>query len=411
MNTAIADIDVSKVPPLEVDMYGPEIKSDPSKWFLKWATQPPRFFNYSGHLTVIAARHDDVKRGLMDQECFSAVPVPGTGTDNTDYFNGLPIIVELDPPNHTRIRRLMQPAFTPRRVSDALGGINAVITHMVDQLEQRGTDIEVVNDIAYPFSTTILLGNFLALPQQDWMIFLRFSHALALVSDLKEGDPKPKEYMDAYNVAYQYCSDLIEDRRRTHTDDLLGGIIAAHDVDAKITTEELFATIMSLFAGGLGTIAATTALGMLRLGRNPDQMALLRQEPTLINSCIEEVLRIDCLGNFRHRWAKKDFEWEGLQIKKGTPIALSLGAGNYDPQLYPNPEKFDIRRAPTDISSFGYGIHFCIGQALARPAVRAAVLTLVQRFPKLRLAGPNFEPVWGGMPTERWPMSVPMAIT
>ncbi|MDB5985145.1 MAG: cytochrome, partial [Nevskia sp.] len=280
----------------------------------------------------------------------------------------------------------------------------------MDQLEARGTDIDVIQDVALPFATTVLLGLFLALPQSDWPVFLRFSHALSLVGTVKAGESKPKEYVDAYAGAFQYCENLIAERRRAPKDDLIGSVISAHDVGGTITTEELFATLMVLLTGGIGTIAGTTGLAMLRLGRNPDQIELLRQEPKLITSAIEEVLRIDCLGNFRHRWAAKDFDFEGLPVYKGMPIALSLGAANYDPELYPNPEKFDIRRAPTDISSFGYGIHFCIGQAIARPSVRNAVLALVQRFPKLRLADANFEPHWGGMPTERWPESVPMKV-
>jgi cytochrome P450 len=411
MNTAAETLDSNRFEQLDIDMYGQEIKSDPSSLFLRWATEPPRYMTYKGHPTVLATRHKDVKRGLMDQDFFTAVPVPGTGTDNLDYFNGLPIIVECDPPNHTRLRRLMQPAFTPRRVAEAQAGLTAVANQMMDQLAARGTDIEVINDVALPFATTVLLGNFLALPQQDWMVFLRFSHALSLVGTVKPGEPKPQEYLDAYAAAFQYCESLIEERRQAPKDDLIGSVICAHDVGGTITTAELFATLMVLLTGGIGTIAGTTGLAMLRLGRHPDQMQLLREEPKLINSAIEEVLRIDCLGNFRHRWAKKDFDFEGLPVKQGMPIALSLGAANYDPVLYPKPGNFDIRRAPTDISSFGYGIHFCIGQAIARPSVRTAVLSLVQRFPKLRLSDPRFEPHWGGMPTERWPESAPMQIS
>lgn len=411
MTSAIADLDPALVEHLDTDMYGQEIKSDPSKYFLRWATQAPRYMDYQGHLTVLATRHADVKRGLMDHEYFSAVPVPGTGTDNIDYFNGLPIIVELDPPDHTRLRRLMQPAFTPRRVAEAQAGMTAVFNQILDQIAARGTPIDIPQDVALPFATTVLLGNFLALPQQDWPIFLRFSHALGLVSTLKAGEAKPREYLDAYQAAFVYCENMIAERRQSPKDDLIGSVISAHDLGGKITTEELFATLMVLLTGGIGTIAGTICLAMLRLGRNPDQIDLLRREPALINSAIEEVLRIDCLGNFRHRWANRDFDFDGLPVRKGMPIALSLGAANYDPVLYPDPGKFDIRRAPTDISSFGYGIHFCIGQAVARPAVRIAVLGLVQRFAQLHLTDPNFEPSWGGMPTERWPLSVPMSIT
>lgn len=404
----IADVDPGKIEPLDVDMYGQEIKSDPSKYFLRWATQKPRYLNYNGHLNGLLTRHEDVKQALLNYELFSAVPVQGTGTSNLDYFNGLPIIVEHNPPSHTRLRRLMQPAFTPRVVSQVQDSIVALAHKMLDAIEQRGNTVEIISDLAHPFPTTVILGNFLNLPQETWPIFLRYSEALGLVSTLKDGDPKPPEYMAAYNDAFAYCESLIKDRRHTPKDDLIGKVVGAHDEGGQITTEELFATLIVLMTGGIGTIAGTLGLAMLRLGRNPDQMELLRREPELINSTIEEVLRIDSLGNFRHRWAAKDFEYEGLQFYKDMPVALCLGAANYDPVLYPNPEKFDIRRAPTDLATFGYGVHFCIGQGLARPALRTMVTALVQRFPKLRLQDPNFEPYWTGMPTERWPASVPM---
>ncbi|MDB6062923.1 MAG: hypothetical protein JWM78_3026 [Verrucomicrobiaceae bacterium] len=412
--TAKATIDIPVIPPLDparfvdVDLYSQEIKADPSPWFLQWADKPPFYVMIHGRPNAVLCRHEQVKWALSDYDSISAVPQPGWGADYLDWFNGLPIVIEFDPPEHTRLRRLMQPAFTPRRVSQFQEGINQLVDEMIEMVAAKG-EFDMPTEFAQPLVARLLLGTFFQFPMEDWPIFINFSHALELVATVPPGAPKPQAYLDAYNAVYKYCEGIIEQRRREPKDDLVGNIIAAEE-GGTITTEELFATLIVLFTGGLGTVSGTIGLCMLRLCRHPDQLKLLQDDPTLLQPAIEECLRIDSLGNFRHRYVVKDCVVDGVPLYRGMIVHCSMGASNYDPEFYPDPGKFDIKRNPRDISTFGHATHFCVGQGLARPAVRESISRLVKRFPKIRLSDPNETIVYGGMATERMPLNIRLRV-
>jgi len=413
--TAKAALDIPVIPPLdparfiEVDLYSQEIKADPSPWFLQWADKPPFYVMVDGRPNAVICRHEQVKWALTDYETISAVPQPGWGAEYMDYFNGLPIVVELNPPEHTRMRRLMQPAFTPRRVSQFQQGIDDLADELIEQVATKG-EFDMITEFAQPLVYRLLLGTVFEFPQKDWPILTNFSHALELVATVPAGAPKPQAYLDAYDAAMKYCGDLIEQRRLEPKDDLISSIIATHDAGDSITTEELFSTLIQLFSAGLGTVSGTQGLCMLRLCRHPDQLKLLQDDPSLLNSAIEECMRIDCLGNFRHRYVVKDCVVDGVPLYRGMIVHMSLGASNYDPDFYPDPNRFDITRNPRDISSFGHSTHFCIGNALARGVLRTVVGKLVQRFPKIRLADPDEKIMYGGMPTERMPLNIRLRV-
>ncbi|MDB6060347.1 MAG: hypothetical protein JWM78_450 [Verrucomicrobiaceae bacterium] len=413
--TAQAAIDVPVIPPLDpalfvdVDLYSQEIKADPSPWFLQWADKPPFYVMIHGRPNAVICRHEQVKWALSDHETISAIPQPGWGADYLDYFNGLPVLLEVDPPEHTRLRRLMQPAFTPRRVSQFQLGINQQVAALIETLAAKN-EFDMMTEFAQPLVYRLLLGTVFEFPEKDWSIFTNLSHALELVATVPLGAPKPAAYMEAFNAGMKYCGDLIELRRREPKDDLISSIVAQHDEGGIITTEELFTTLIQLFAGGLGTVSGTLGLSMLRLCRHPDQLKLLQDDPSLLNSALEECLRIDSLGNFRHRHVARDCVVDGVPIYRGMLVHMSMGAANYDPDFYPEPNKFDIKRNPRDISTFGHGLHFCIGNAFARAVLRAGIGQLVQRFPNIRLADPSEKIIYGGMPTERMPLNIKLRV-
>lgn len=404
------------IPPLDpalfvdVDLFGQAIKADPSPWFIEWAKKPPFYVMLNGRPNAVICRHEQVKWAFTDYETISAEPQPGWGADMFDYFNGLPLLLETNPPEHTALRRVMQPGFTPRRVASYEASINDTVDVMIDQIADK-PGFDMITEFAHPLMCRLLLGALLGLPEKDWPIFIQLSNSLELVATVPEGAPKPKAYMDAFNAVYEYCSDLIETRRsQPPRDDLIGSVITAHDVGGKISTEDLFSILIQLFTGGLGTIIATLGLCFLRLCRNPDQLKLLQEDPSLLNSAIEECVRIDSLGNFRHRFVVKDCIVDGVPLYRGMLVHISMGASNYDPDVYPEPEKFDIRRNPKDISTFGHSAHFCIGNIVARKVLRRVVGQMVQRFPSLRLADPDAVVPYGGMPTERFPLKVDLRI-
>src|SRR5690606_30045378 len=232
--TAKAALDIPVIPPLdparfiEVDLYSQEIKADPSPWFLQWADKPPFYVMVDGRPNAVICRHEQVKWALTDYETISAVPQPGWGAEYMDYFNGRRIVVELNPPEHTRMRRLMQPAFTPRRVSQFQQGIDDLADELIEQVATKG-EFDMITEFAQPLVYRLLLGTVFEFPQKDWPILTNFSHALELVATVPAGAPKPQAYLDAYDAAMKYCGDLIEQRRLEPKDDLISSIIATHD--------------------------------------------------------------------------------------------------------------------------------------------------------------------------------------
>jgi cytochrome P450 len=403
------------IPPLDplrfvhADLFGATMKADPAPTFLAWAQQPPFYVMIHDRPNLVLCRYADVTQAFIDHSVFSRVPQPGWGADTFDYFNGLPTVGDVDPPEHSRLRKLMWPAFTPRRLAVVQTQLEALIDKMMDELEAR-SGFDMAADFAQPLVRRLLLGIVFDFPEADWHVFTAFSEALGLVGTVPPGAPKPRAYLDRFEAGYAYCQALIDARRREPRDDLVGSIIAAHHESGAISVDELFGALIVLFAAGIGTTSSGLGLAMLRLCRHPDQLALLREQPDLINSAVEECLRIDTLGMFVHRYVVKDTEIGGTPIHRGMLAHLGMGAANLDPMVYPEPARFDITRNPRNVATFGFGPHLCIGHALARNVMRTAIARLVRRFPRLRLAEPGFQPQFGGLPTERMPLSVPVRI-
>lgn len=394
---------------IEIDLFGQDMKANAPAYFADWVTKPPFYTTVQGHTHVVICQHEHVQWALKNHETFSTAPRAGWGTDQFDYFNGLPLVVDLDPPEHSRMRRLMQPGFAPNRVARLKPAIDAIVDDLANEIAQQ-QQFDMVTEFAGPLMYRILLGLVFEFAPDTWPLFINLSNALELVATVPPGAPKPPAYMAAFDAVYAFCGKLIEERRANPKDDLVGSVIAAHDEEGRISTEELFSTLVQLFTAGLGTVTATSSNAVLRLLRHPDQLALLRQDPALLNVAIEECMRVDCLGNFRHRYVVQERVIDGTPIYPGMVAHLSLGAANYDPAKFPDPTRFDITRDPRDILTFGFGPHLCPGNNLARMATRAIVGRLIFGFPALRLAEPAAPIVYGGMPTERFPTHVNLRV-
>ncbi len=394
---------------IDIDLFGQDLKANAPSYFLEWAKKPPFYVEVQGHTHVVICRHAQVQWALRTHDIISAVPHPGWGTDLFDYFNGLPLVVDFDPPEHSRMRRLMQPGFAPNRVSKLKAEVDTMVDNLANAIAAK-KQFDMVTEFAGPLMYQILLGSVFEFDQKDWPLFINLSNALELVATVPPGEPKPPEYMAAFNAVYEFCGKLIEGRRIAPKDDLVGTVIAAHDEKGVLSVEELFSTLVQLFTAGLGTVTATSSNAVLRLLRHPDQLALLREDPSLLNIALEECMRVDCLGNFRHRFVVKEHVIDGTPIYPGMVAHLSLGAANYDPDKYPDPGRFDITRDPRDILTFGFGPHLCPGQNLARMVARSIVGRLIFGFPNLRLTDPDETIVYGGMPTERFPTHVNLSV-
>lgn len=298
---------------VDIDLFGQDMKANAPAYFADWVTKPPFYAMVQGHAHVVICQHEHVQWALKNHETFSNVPRAGWGTDLFDYFNGLPLVLDLDPPEHSRVRRLMQPGFAPNRVARLRPAIETIVDKLASEIAQK-QQFDMVTEFAGPLMYHILLGLVFEFAPETWPLFINLSNALELVATVPPGAPKPPAYMAAFNAVYAFCGQLIEERRASPKDDLVGSVIAAHDEQGRISTEELFSTLVQLFTAGLGTVTATSSNAVLRLLRHPDQLALLRRDPSLLNVALEECMRVDCLGNFRHRFVVKE------RVINGTPI-------------------------------------------------------------------------------------------
>jgi cytochrome P450 len=402
------DIDRSKI--ARIDLWNPVTKHDPGPAWMEWAVTPPFYVEVAGAPQAVITRYEDAKIAFEDFERFSNVKRPWPGTEKYYYWQGLPVVTDNDPPTHTRLRTLLAPAFSPRKLASVEAGMKTYVATLLDRIEETGS-FDALADFGRPLSGHTLLGLILGLPAEDWPIFTSIADGLGAFANLAPGSPPPDSFLTVWNRAQTYCDELIAARRLAPKDDLVSQIIASHDDAGKITTPELYATFIILYAGGFSSIGNFFGWTLWRLCRDPEQLALVRAEPGLLVNALAESLRTDPIGWTALRYATRDFDFAGLPIKENMPVILVEGASNYDPRVYENPLRFDLRRVqPREVLSFGSGVHRCIGAQLAKLAARIALGALIQRFPKLRLSDPDFWPEVTGGPKERGPKAVPLRV-
>ncbi len=314
-----------------------------------------------------------------------------------------PPILGLDPPDHTRIRNLVNKAFTRRAVERLRPRVDALVGELLDGLSDR-TEFELLSVFASPLPVTVI-AEMLGIPSEDREHFRTLSNEVVrgLGSDELED---LRRSIEGSRGLESYLQEIVEKRRVEPRDDLISALVMADEQGDKLTTAEVFSNIILLLVAGNETTTNLIANGIHALLRHPDQLALLREQPELIERAVEEILRWDSPVQHTRRIATCDVEWGGVRIKRGQFLILSLGAGNRDPEQFPDPERFEIERGDPHHLSFSQGMHYCLGAQLARLEGQRGILGLVQRFPKLRLA--NDEVEWGDNVVLRGPCALPL---
>ena len=300
-------------------------------------------------------------------------------------------ILAMDPPNHTRIRRLVSMAFTARRVAELRPRIEEVVNGLLDDIERKGSPADLVEDLALPLPITIIT-DLLGIPYEDRERFRGWAETFMTTRGFSV-----EELIDAHVAITGYLAELIAQRRAEPTDDLLGGLVAARDEDGDRMTEgELVSLALALLVAGYETTASQLTKFVLVLLRNPDQLALLRAQPDLVPNAIEEMMRLVTLssGTGLAQIATEDVELSGVTIRAGEAVLASPGAANRDPDVFADPNTLDVTRQNIVHFGFGHGAHFCIGAHLARLEMQVALAALLARFPDLRLAVPDDEVEW-----------------
>ena len=312
-----------------------------------------------------------------------------------------------DPPDHTRLRTLVSKAFTPRVVEGLRPKIEALVGEALARAAARG-GLELIDELAYPLPVTVI-AELLGVPSRDWHRFRDWSRVL--ISNLDPLTLRDEERVGAFVAARDglaaYLRGVVAERRREPRDDLISALIAVEERGDVLGERELIVMLNLLLVAGHETTVNLIGNGMHALLRHPDQLALLRARPELIESAVEELLRWDSPVQLTSRVAIADFELGGRAIRPGELLLMLLGGANRDPEQFPDPDRLDITRSPNPHLSFSRGIHFCLGAPLARLEAQIAIRELVTRFPALR---PAAEPEQGDTVTLRGLRRLPLAV-
>ncbi len=386
----------------------PEFLADPYPVYRQLIEQTPVFWlphaNAPGGMWCIA-RYDDIAFVLREAPIFkdtSRIAPPDTLTPLDRAM------LQRDPPDHTRLRRLASHAFTPRRVHDLMPRIEQISLDLIERIRARG-EADFIADYARPLPI-IVIAELLGVPFEDHKQFSTWSDQIMAGSDsVLGGEEAARQSHQAMASLVDYFTTLIRQRRHSPRDDLISALIAAHDAGDSLSEDELLGMCVLLLIAGHETTVNLIGNGLLTLLRHPDQLNLLRRQPEYLTSAIEEMLRYESpVQRSTPRFAAEPFVIGGEQIEAGQQISLMFGAANRDPAHFSDPDRFDITRQPNPHLGFGMGIHYCLGAPLARIEARVAFTHILERLPAIRLATDT--PAWKPVTWLRGLKSLPVLV-
>jgi pimeloyl-[acyl-carrier protein] synthase len=364
----------------------------------------------------VLSRHRDISAVLRDPRCFVDNRKLPNWTRMRDEMVRSGAITEeeaesrmmltSDPPDHTRLRSLVNRAFTPRAVESLRPRMEEIVEQQLGHAAAAGR-MDVIADLASPLPVMVI-SEMLGIPTADREQFTRWSHEVAHgVGNVT---------MDEQRIATRggrelraYLATIVDERRREPREDLLSALVAAEQDGDKLTMDEVYSMAVLLLVAGNETTTNLIGNGLIALLRHPEQVHALRDHPSLIGSAIEELLRYDSPVQMTVRFTLEDVDLgEGQVLKAGKQTFLLLGAANRDPEAFERPDDLDITRQENRHLSFSNGIHYCLGAPLARMEGQIALSALVSRFPDMRLSTDRLE--WSNNIVLRGVRSLPIVL-
>ncbi|GCE20627.1 cytochrome P450 family protein [Dictyobacter kobayashii] len=391
-----------------IDLSSPALKANPYKEFERIRTEDPvhRVTLPGQRQGWLITRYEDAERVLRDQRFvkdarrafsteqlereFPWLKAQEQGGDHQPARIFSRNLLNSDPPDHTRLRALVNIAFTPRMIERWNERIQEIANTLLDAVQAQG-QMDLVNDFAFPLPMTVIT-EMLGVPAEDQLKFRQWSNIIIESS----GNPKDAQSRaEPIREFRDYLYYLIKKKRAQPADDLLSHLIETEELGDKLTEEELISMVSLLLIAGHETTVNLISNGTLALLQYPEQKEKLLNDPTLIKSAVEEFLRYHGpLMTATQRWAREDLELGGKQIQRGDYLIVVLASANHDSQEFDHAELLDVTRKENAHLAFGKGIHYCLGAPLARLEGQIAIRTLLQRHPNLQLAVPEQDLVW-----------------
>ena len=383
---------------LEIDFLDPQILRNPHPALAQLRESAPLY--HVQHVEMgarpwLVTRYEDAISILSnDRLTKDRLRLPGSG-DKRDMMAQAAMSINrhmltVDPPDHTRLRSLIHKAFTPRMIRELEGRIQEISDTLIDDLLKQ-EQADLIADFAVPLPVTVI-AELLGIPMADQEKFRYWSQVIVL-----EGlaNSNPDKVAAAALEFIMYFHQMFDERRENPRDDLISALVQVEEAGEKLDQQELISMVFLLLVAGHETTVNLIGNGMLALLQHPDQMEKLRQNPDMIKTAIEEMLRYDGpVGASTMRWTLEPLEMHGQVIPAGDMILTSLLGANRDPEVFKNPDEFDITRTTNKHIAFGFGIHYCVGAPLARLEGAIAINTLLRRVPNLALAADVNEIDW-----------------
>ncbi|GCE30172.1 putative cytochrome P450 [Dictyobacter alpinus] len=337
-------------------------------------------------------RKSDAQKQALQQAKQKRAQLAAQGQPVEEPEEVVPPFIFQDPPNHDRLRRIVMRQFTPERIESMGSHVEQIVKEHLDKHAQGG-QIDIVDDLAYPLPVTVIC-QLLGVPREDEPRFHAWAEPLASVLDpgQVQTEAQQKQIMEFSRQIHEYMDELLQKLKANPGDNMLSGMLTTNDIDGPMSPRELISTAILLLIAGHETTVNLITNGTLAMLRSPELMEQLRQDPELVITYVEELLRYDPPVHFRTRTALADIEVAGTTIPKGATIILVLASGSHDEKRFKQSEEFIPDRQDNEHLGFGSGIHYCVGAPLARIEAHIALSEISRRLidPKLAVDPPTY---------------------
>lgn len=358
----------------------PEIRENPYPVYAEMRRTAPAHYVEALGLWAIP-RYDDVLAVVRDHQSFSSSPMNFQSVREGFFGASAATIIGADPPIHTRLRNLVNRGFTPRRISQLEPRVCQIAEQLVEQLADRGS-FDLMADFAIPLPVTVI-AEMLGVEAERYAEFKRWSDTVvSLISGAPDQERRARLQPDLHAFR-DYFLGAVDRRRAEPREDLISALLRASDTEEALTAEEVITFAALLLVAGNETTTNLIGNAMLALLEHPEQLEEVRQNPALVPNLVEEALRYDAPVQGLFRQATRDIAFGDATVTAGSLVMPLFASANRDEHQFAEPDRFDVRRNTDGHLAFGFGIHFCLGAALARLEARIGLGALLKQFPRL----------------------------